>query len=152
MASKNFDPGNYQVLICKTIEDDEEMFVARVAELPDVAVYESTSAIAYRVALRVITALHDAAVEEKRPFPMPLSSQPEAQFNGRVTVRFSRSDHARISHWANEEDVSLNSLIATTMSRALGERDARRQSTATVGVEVVAGYFSTNVEVVDWKH
>ncbi|WP_181360460.1 toxin-antitoxin system HicB family antitoxin [Variovorax sp. WS11] len=128
--AKQFNPQDYQVIIRKTVEDGEALFEARVAELPDVTVYGSTQAKAYRDALAIIGALHDSARESRTAFPAPASALAQAEFSGRVTVRLARSDHARAAHCAEREGVSLNSLIAVALARHVATSEAEASAQA----------------------
>lgn len=120
--AKNFDPQDYQVITRKTVEDGEALFEARVAELPDVTVYGTTQAKAYRDALAVIRGLHEAAMEAGTPFPAPQTEAP--QFNGRVTLRLAKSEHARAARCADREGTSLNTLISTALTKYVAECEA----------------------------
>ena len=128
--ARQFDPQDYQVIIRKTVEDGEVLFEARVAELPDVTIYGSTQAKAYRDAIAIIGALHDAARESRTAFPAPASALAQAEFSGRVTVRLARSDHARAAQCAEREGVSLNSLIAVALARRVAECEAEASAHA----------------------
>ena len=134
--ANEFDAGSYSVAIRKTIEDGETYYEARVAELPDLLVYSATAASAHEEMLDVIRVARQAAFEEGRAFPPPASTHPHAEFSGRVTVRVARSEHARLARCAEEESVSLNSLITTAVARMLGEREGQMRAVVAYKAEV----------------
>ena len=139
--ANEFDAGAYAVSIRRTVEDGETQYEARVNELPDLLVYgEGTAAEAHTQMLDVIEVAHQAALEEAKPFPEPTQTH-QFGFSGHTTVRFSRTEHARIALCAQEEGVSLNTLITLAVARMLGERDGRRQAQSAVPAHTMSQGF-----------
>ena len=78
-----FDAARYGISIAKVLVDGEDLFCARVRELPDVECYEERPSEAYDAAIEVISGLHALAVENRTMFPSPLPEQ--SVYSGRVT-------------------------------------------------------------------
>jgi predicted HicB family RNase H-like nuclease len=112
----NFDPHRYTITIKLVTLEEGEYFEALVGELPDLVEYGETYDQAYSLAVDSITTLNEAALEQGRVFPEPMPSQALEEFSGRVTLRMSKSLHARVSKLADREGVSLNSWIVEAIS------------------------------------
>jgi predicted RNase H-like HicB family nuclease len=61
----------YHIAVDRERIDDEWYFVGRVAEFPDVAVFESTKIAAYESAHSVVTGLLEAYRVQRRSPPTP---------------------------------------------------------------------------------
>lgn len=116
----NFDPARYRIVVQLQTIEDEDFFVATAAELPDAAVYESSYEAAYKGLIDVIGQLKEAAAEEGRPFPDPVTTQ--TTHSGRATVRMPKTLHASLDREAVAEGVSLNTLIVSLLTDGLARK------------------------------
>lgn len=137
-SNMNFDPYQYQVAVRRVVIDDIPVFEATVRELPDVVSYGDSQEEAYEIAIDAIEGLFALNLELGRSFPEP--AKYETEFSGRVTLRMRRQLHATLARTAEQESVSLNSLICDALSEFVGSRDASRaahvyvpQSTSVLG-------------------
>jgi predicted HicB family RNase H-like nuclease len=105
---RQFDPHAYTITVRRLLVDDELQYVAKVSELPHIAVYESTFQAAYEVAVDSVMALHDAAQKHGRPFPEPNA---ESLATGRFTLRMPSWLHAKLQQLAENDGQSLNNHI-----------------------------------------
>ncbi|EOF7240268.1 toxin-antitoxin system HicB family antitoxin [Enterobacter roggenkampii] len=97
----------------ETIED-ENFFVGRVAELPDVEEYADTAAEAFALVLDTVRTTQKVYAEEGREFPIPLTfDNASSTASGRVTLRLRRSTHHKAVLYAESEGVSLNSYLSS---------------------------------------
>jgi predicted HicB family RNase H-like nuclease len=112
-----FDPRAYTITIKKLKIDDERLFRASVAELPDVAPYGQTFQEAYELAIDAIETLRAVYEEQGRAFPEPVVE--DREFSGRVTLRIPKSVHRQASMAATLEGVSLNQWLASVISQGV---------------------------------
>lgn len=97
----------------ETIED-ENYFVGRVAELPDVEEYADSAEEAMSLVLDSIRTTQRVFSEEGRDFPTPLVFDRESKTaSGRVTLRLRKSTHYKAVLEAESEGVSLNSYLSS---------------------------------------
>jgi predicted HicB family RNase H-like nuclease len=115
-----FNPNRYTITVKLVTLEEGEYFEAVVAELPDIVEYGENLDQAYSLAVDSIETLREAALEQGRPFPDPIPSKALNEFSGRVTLRMSKSLHARVSMLADQEVVSLNSWIVEAISARAG--------------------------------
>lgn len=99
----------YGISVRMIQEDGEEMYEARVLELPDVRTYGGTYGEAYLTAVDVIKTTQEVFAEKGRPFPGV--ELPEEEYSGRITLRMSKSLHRTIAEKAVRDGVSLNQWI-----------------------------------------
>jgi predicted RNase H-like HicB family nuclease len=107
-------PEEYGISVRLVREDGEDMYEARVQELPDVRTYGETYTKAYLGAVEVIRTTQEVFAEKGRPFPEV--EAPEDEFSGRVTLRMSKSLHRAIHEKAQRDAVSLNQWIVEAVS------------------------------------
>lgn len=115
-----FDPEEYGITTRRTVVDGRRYFEATVGELPDVVGYGVTRAEAEKAVLAGIKGLQKAAHARGKGFPPPVA--PPGNFNGRVTLRLSKTIHQRAVFAASAEQVSLNSFIAEAVVERLSSR------------------------------
>lgn len=115
-----FNPNRYTITVKLVTLDEGEYFEAVVAELQDIVEYGETFDQAYSLAVDSIETLREAALEHGRSFPDPIPSKALNEFSGRVTLRMSKSLHARVSMLADQDVVSLNSWIVEAISARAG--------------------------------
>ena len=108
------NPFQYNISVRQVVVDDQNLFEARVAELPDLVEYGDTSQEAYDLAIDSIETAAEMYAEKGRLFPAPRII--EEDFSGRVTLRLPRSLHRSLSEKANDEDVSLNQFLVSILS------------------------------------
>lgn len=116
MKMADFNPNRYTITVKLVNLDEGDYFEAMVAELPDIVEYGENLDQVYSLAIDSIETLREAALEQGRPFPDPLPSKTLNEFSGRVTLRMSKSLHAKASMLADQEAVSLNLWIVEAIS------------------------------------
>lgn len=67
----NFDPESYSITIRKEEIDDEILYVGRVAEFPNISVYEVDFETARKLIIDAIQTLKKMADESHTDFPRP---------------------------------------------------------------------------------
>lgn len=105
----SYDPTRYSIMVRKEHMDGEDLFVGRVSEFPDVEVFEDTYGDAYDALLEVINNLKEGYTQISKEMPEPLKVEDE--YSGKMTLRMTKSLHAKVARKAMEEDVSVNMLI-----------------------------------------
>jgi len=138
------DAERYAVTTRRVIVDGEELWRATVRELPDLAEFSESRDEAIELALDAIESLRVSAAEDGRAFPQP--AKDEEEYSGRVTLRLPKSLHREIALKAQEEDVSLNSYIVTSIALALSERAAAGAWAA--AVQTLGNYTPQNYMVI----
>jgi predicted HicB family RNase H-like nuclease len=88
--------------------DDDEVYVARVAEFPSLAAHGDSQEAALRSLQQVVRAvLKDMAIS-REPIPQPLGKR---SFSGKLNVRMPSYLHRYLAIEAAQQSVSLNQLI-----------------------------------------
>jgi predicted HicB family RNase H-like nuclease len=128
------DPHAYNISVRRGVFDGEDLFEARVKELPDVAEYGETYQEAYELAVDTIATAATAFAEQRRPFPP--AQEPADDFSGRVTLRIPRSLHRALAAAAEEEGVSLNAHLVGVLTHYSGFAAASRSTTPTTWTTV----------------
>ncbi len=118
----NFDPESYTITIRKEECYGEILYVGRVAEFPNINAFEETYEEAHALILDAIQTLKKIADEAHADFPLPYPT-PSDEFSGRVTLRLSKSLHAKVSRIAAQEDISVNQFLVTAIASYVGETD-----------------------------
>lgn len=104
----------YTVSVRLETFEDENYFVGRVAELPDVEEYADTAEEAMALVLDTVRTTQKVFAEEGREFPTPLILGTASQnASGRVTLRLRRSTHFKAVQCAELEGVSLNAYLSS---------------------------------------
>jgi predicted HicB family RNase H-like nuclease len=124
----DFGPDEYTISVRREWVDGEPSFVARIAEFPDVIVYEDSATGAYEALLMVVGDLVEQLRASGRSVPMP-EAMPE-EFSGRVTFRMPRSLHGRIDARAKAEGVSINTWLVAAAESYLSVPMERRSCSA----------------------
>lgn len=108
------DASSYSIEIRKGNFEGEICFQARVKEIPYLEEYADSYEDAYALVIDSIneTAMHMA--EKGKAMPEPLAMVED--YSGRVTLRLPRTLHRYLSHCAENEDVSLNSLLVSVLA------------------------------------
>lgn len=119
------DPCAYNITVRRGVFDGEQLFEARVRELPDVAEYADTYQQAYDLAIDSVETTAAALLEVGRGMPAPLV--PADDYSGRVTLRVPRSLHRSLCEVAADEGVSLNQHIVNVLGFSCGYATAMRE-------------------------
>jgi predicted HicB family RNase H-like nuclease len=145
-----FDPESYTITIRKEEDDGEIQYVGRVAEFPNISTFEDTFEAAHTLVLDSIQALKKISDETQMEFPLPYPA-PSDEFSGRVTLRLSKSLHAKVSRLAAQEDISVNQYLVTAVATYVGEVNGI--SRVVSGAVNLLGHIVTNAlaNVSDWK-
>lgn len=117
-----FDPESYTITIRKEDDEGEVLYVGRVAEFPNISAFEDTFEATRDLILDSIQTLKRIADESHVELPLPYPA-PLDEFSGRVTLRLSKSLHAKVSRMAAQEDVSVNQFLVTAVATYVGEAD-----------------------------
>jgi predicted HicB family RNase H-like nuclease len=88
--------------------EDDEAYVARVAEFPSLAAHGDSQEAALRSLQQVVRAVLKDMVASKEPTPQPLGKR---SFSGRLNVRMPSYLHRYLAIEAAQQSVSLNQLI-----------------------------------------
>ncbi|HBX9997647.1 TPA: hypothetical protein MIM87_11055 [Klebsiella variicola] len=106
----------------ETIED-ENYYVSRVAELPDVEEYADTREEAISLALDTVRTTQRVFAEEGREFPAPMSFNEQPLATGRVTLRLRKGTHQQAIENSKLEGVSLNSYLCAKIESNIHKPD-----------------------------
>lgn len=106
----------------ETIED-ENYYVSRVAELPDVEEYADTQEEAISLALDTVRTTQRIFAEEGRKFPSPISFNEQPLATGRVTLRLRKGTHQQAIENSKLEGVSLNSYLCAKIESNIHKSD-----------------------------
>lgn len=129
------------------IPEEDGSFRAEIIEFPGCLAIGNTAAEA-------IGSLEDtaidwlvAALENNQPIPPPIDVSND--YSGKLVLRIPKSLHKKASWIAEREGVSLNQLISTSLSEAVGEFNATVRMTlvnltasVTFGPEIAARGFA----------
>lgn len=112
------DAHDYNINIRRTVIEGDELYEARIRELPDVTEYADTATDAYALAIDSIETTAEILRERGKSMPVPY--EPVDDYSGRVTLRLPRSLHRAISEAAGSEGVSLNQHIVGILTYVTG--------------------------------
>ncbi len=103
---------------CYTVcwSDEDQAYVARVAEFPSLAAHGKTPAGALREIQGVVQSVIDDLVESGEPIPVPFAKE---KYSGKFNVRVPESMHRNLVIKAAQEGVSLNQFINLNLVRSL---------------------------------
>ena len=93
--------------------EEDEAFVAVLAELPNLSGVGDTPDEAVREAFVAAAAAVEVLQEDGLPVP---DAEPMPTYSGQLRVRLPRSLHRRLAETAAMEAVSLNTLIVSRLS------------------------------------
>jgi predicted HicB family RNase H-like nuclease len=88
--------------------DDDDAYVARVAEFPSLAAHGDSQESALGSLQQVVQAVLKDLARSKEPIPQPLGKR---SFSGRLNVRMPSYLHRYLAIEAAQQSVSLNQLI-----------------------------------------
>ncbi len=107
-------------------KDDEGDWVARAAELPGCTAHGSTPAEALKNLDEVMELWLEDALISGTAIPEPRTT--ERLPSGKWLQRVPRSLHKKLVELAEREDVSLNQLVTSMLSEAVGRRTGAGQN------------------------
>lgn len=105
---------DYNITIRHVTVDGQDMFEARIQELPDVAEFAETAAETYDLAIDTIETLAEIHAERGRNLPEP--RVPTDEFSGRVTLRLPKDLHRSLAVEAERQDISLNQYLVSALA------------------------------------
>lgn len=88
--------------------EEDEAFIARVAEFPSLAAHGDTQEDALREIKEVVRFVLSDLKESKEPIPEPLGKR---SFSGRLVLRMPEYLHRKLALEASQQGVSLNQLL-----------------------------------------
>ncbi len=107
----------YSVLLRFTEEDGQPVYEAVFRELgQSVVAYGDTPAKALKQLYKDGRLMVSLFEEDGKEVPEPIQSQPWENFSGKITVRMPRWLHYKLYTLADEDGISLNSYIITSLS------------------------------------
>lgn len=120
-----FNPSEYGITIRQQLIDDHFFWVGRVAEFPDVEVFEESFSDAHDALLGILTSFNEAAERHGHLLPAPQPPQEEnEEYSGRVTLRLTKSLHKKAALVARNEGVSLNQFLVATIAEVIGVKSS----------------------------
>jgi len=111
----------YTISVRKEVLEGEALYVARIAEFPDVEEYGDSYEEARQLAIDTINTSYELCLQEGIHFPEPMSFKDIESVSGRVTLRMPKSLHAMLAQQAVKEDVSLNQFLVSSLSLTYGQ-------------------------------
>jgi predicted HicB family RNase H-like nuclease len=121
-GSKQMNANLYSITVRQIEVDGQELFEARVRELPDVVDFGDTWQEAYELAVDTIETTAEFMAEEGRQMPEPAAI--EDDYSGRVTLRVPKTLHRRLAEQAETENISLNQYLVSLLAYHAGTRYA----------------------------
>jgi predicted RNase H-like HicB family nuclease len=107
-AKKESLPKVEQYLYSVGWSDEDDAFVARVAEFPSLAAHGDTQEEAMREIKDVVGFVLKDLVESKEPVPEPFGKR---SFSGRLVLRMPEYLHRQLVLEAMQQGISLNQLL-----------------------------------------
>jgi len=105
---------SYNITIRQIEVDGQELFEARVRELPDVLDFGDTWEEAYELAVDTIETTAEIMSARGRRMPEPAAV--EDDYSGRVTLRVPKALHRRLAEQAQHESISLNQYLVSLLA------------------------------------
>ncbi len=112
----DFDAARYTISVRKENTEDGIEFVARVGELPDLAIHCESATEAYAQAIDVIETSKEMFDEEGVEFPAP-EQNVDREYSGRLPLRVPRTLHRTLVLSAECEGMSLNAYANYLLSQ-----------------------------------
>lgn len=112
------DAHAYNITIRKAVIEGEDVYEARIRELPDVTEYGDTAEEAHALAIDTIQTTAQILAERGQGMPTPYV--PADDYSGRVTLRLPRSLHRALAEAADSERVSLNQHLVGILTYVSG--------------------------------
>lgn len=112
----------YTVEVHRDTSDGEVAYVARVVELPGCFTQADSFEELEEMVQDAMYAWIESALEDGVVIPEPRTDE---QYSGKFVVRLPRSLHRQLVTTAEQEGVSLNAFVNTTLARAVGAAGIR---------------------------
>ena len=103
--------------------DPDGGFVAEIEDLPGCFTQGETLEETYENMEEARRLWLETAYEDGTDIPLP---RDEKQYSGKFNVRIPKTLHRKLDQLAEREGVSLNHFLVSTLSRAVGQREARK--------------------------
>lgn len=100
------------------VKYDEDGYFARVVELPGCMTWADTIEELWPMVEDAKSAWIEDALEDGDPVPEPRDLE---DYSGRVLLRMPKSLHRDLARRAEEDGVSLNQFMTTSLGRVVGE-------------------------------
>nr|DAK40374.1 MAG TPA: putative nuclease [Caudoviricetes sp.] len=142
----------YQVTLSALSESDGGGFLAEVFELPGCIADGESKEEALQNISDAIESWIDTAKAEGRNIPDPKLYVDESP-SGKFTTRVSKSVHATLIKMAEQEGVSLNSLVNTFLAMGIGQNYGRQQKATKLSEEHdLVGQFTITAVIAQNKN
>lgn len=102
---------------------DDACFIATVAELSQVSAFGDTQVEALAELEVALEGVFEIFEEEGLALPAPAAKKRPNLPSGKFQARLPRQLHKRLADAARDEGVSINTLLISMISEAVGERD-----------------------------
>jgi predicted RNase H-like HicB family nuclease len=99
-------------------------FVAEIKDLPGCYSQGETLEETYQNIEEARRLWTESMYEDGNEIPLP-ETEIEKKYSGRFNVRIPRSLHRKLDEMAEKEGVSLNHLLVSTLSRAVGQEESQ---------------------------
>ncbi len=109
----------FTIQIMPQIEDGEKTYFAKVQELPGCMTEADSYVEAAEMIQDAMRGWIEIALEDGREIPQPKVTD---DYSGKFVVRLPRSLHRDVAMAAEQDAVSLNQYIVTTLARSVGVR------------------------------
>lgn len=96
--------------------DGDNGYIATCPEFPGLSAFGETADEALSEAKIALEMFVEVYKEEGQPLPKPIARQ---KYSGQFRLRLPKSLHARLSHQAEIEEVSLNTLAVSYLSEGI---------------------------------
>ena len=115
----------YKTEILQDFDSDNPGWVARVVDLPGCMTQADSFAELEDMIEDAKRAWIDTALEDGVEIPEPRARE---EYSGKFIVRVPKSLHRKLVETAEQESVSLNQYVSTTLAEAVGEHQNLRRS------------------------
>ena len=105
---------DYNITIRHVTVDGQDLFEARIQELPDVTEFAENPSEAYELAIDTIETLIEIHAERGTKLPEP--KVPTDAYSGRVTLRLPKDLHRSLAIEAERQDISLNQYLVSALA------------------------------------
>ena len=105
------------------ISDVTGGFVAEIKDLPGCYSQGETLEETYQNIEEARCLWMESMYEDSNEIPLP-GNELEKQYSGKFNVRIPKSLHRKLDEMAEQEGVSLNHYLVSTLSRAVGQKEA----------------------------
>ena len=102
----------------------DEGFIATVAEFPGLSAFGETREEAVQEAQVALELFIEDMQEDGEPLP---EYKTRNFYSGNIRLRIARSLHQQIAEYAEMEGISMNSMIATLLSKSLAQEKTVRE-------------------------